>query len=34
MCGIAGWLGTLPDSAKAASRMVQAMHYQGPGACT
>ena len=32
MCGIAGWLGTLPESAKAASRMAHALHHRGPDA--
>ena len=32
MCGIAGWLGTLPDSEKYASRMVHALHHRGPDA--
>jgi asparagine synthase (glutamine-hydrolysing) len=32
MCGIAGWLGTLPDSAQAAARMAQALHHRGPDA--
>jgi hypothetical protein len=29
MCGIAGWLGTLPDSATYASRMAHALHHRG-----
>jgi asparagine synthase (glutamine-hydrolysing) len=32
MCGIAGWLGTLPDSEKYASRIVQALRHRGPDA--
>src|SRR5262245_46715899 len=32
MCGIAGWLGTLPDSEKYASRMVQSLRHRGPDA--
>jgi asparagine synthase (glutamine-hydrolysing) len=32
MCGIAGWLGTLRDSAKYASRMAQALRHRGPDA--
>jgi asparagine synthase (glutamine-hydrolysing) len=32
MCGIAGWLGTLPDSEKYAARMVQALRHRGPDA--
>ena len=32
MCGIAGWLGTLPDSAQHASRMAQALRHRGPDA--
>lgn len=32
MCGIAGWLGTLPDSEKYASRMAQALRHRGPDA--
>ncbi len=32
MCGIAGWLGTLPDSEKYASLMAQALHHRGPDA--
>ena len=32
MCGIAGWLGTLPDSEKYASRMVHALRHRGPDA--
>jgi asparagine synthase (glutamine-hydrolysing) len=32
MCGIGGWLGTLPDSENYAGRMVQALHHRGPDA--
>ena len=32
MCGIAGWLGTLPDSEQHASRMAQALRHRGPDA--
>ena len=32
MCGIAGWVGTLPDSEKYASRMAHALHHRGPDA--
>ena len=32
MCGIAGWLGTLPDSAPYASRIAQALRHRGPDA--
>jgi asparagine synthase (glutamine-hydrolysing) len=32
MCGIAGWLGTLPDSEKYAARVIQALHHRGPDA--
>jgi asparagine synthase (glutamine-hydrolysing) len=32
MCGIAGWLGTLPNSEKYAYRMAQALHHRGPDA--
>jgi asparagine synthase (glutamine-hydrolysing) len=32
MCGIAGWLGTLPNSANDAAHLVQAMHHRGPDA--
>ena len=32
MCRIAGWLGTLPDNATYASRMVHALHHRGPDA--
>jgi asparagine synthetase B (glutamine-hydrolysing) len=32
MCGIAGWLGTLPNSEKYAYRMAQALRHRGPDA--
>jgi asparagine synthase (glutamine-hydrolysing) len=32
MCGVAGWLGTLPDNERYASRMVHALHHRGPDA--
>jgi asparagine synthase (glutamine-hydrolysing) len=32
MCGIAGWLGNLPDSENYAGRMVQALRHRGPDA--
>lgn len=32
MCGIAGWLGTLPDNQAYAARVVQALHHRGPDA--
>ena len=32
MCGIAGWLGNLPDSAQHASRMAHALRHRGPDA--
>jgi asparagine synthase (glutamine-hydrolysing) len=32
MCGIAGWLGTLPNSENYAAHLVQAMHHRGPDA--
>ena len=32
MCGVAGWLGTVPDSQKYASRMAEAMRHRGPDA--
>jgi asparagine synthase (glutamine-hydrolysing) len=32
MCGIAGWLGSLPDSETDAGRMVQALRHRGPDA--
>src|SRR5512134_2186641 len=32
MCGIAGWLGTRPDDAGLAQRMVQTLHHRGPDA--
>jgi asparagine synthase (glutamine-hydrolysing) len=32
MCGIAGWLGTLPDSEKYASRIAHALRHRGPDA--
>src|SRR5919108_3112741 len=32
MCGIAGWLGTLPDSESYAARIVQTLHHRGPAA--
>ena len=32
MCGIAGWLGNLPDGESHAVRMVQALHHRGPDA--
>src|SRR4029450_11333785 len=32
MCGIAGWLGTLPDNERYASRMVHALRHRGPDA--
>jgi asparagine synthase (glutamine-hydrolysing) len=32
MCGIAGWLGTLPDHEQHASRMAQALRHRGPDA--
>jgi asparagine synthase (glutamine-hydrolysing) len=30
MCGIAGWLGTVPDDELVASRMVEALRHRGP----
>src|SRR6059058_1283625 len=32
MCGIAGWLGNLPDGHRHAARMVQTLHHRGPDA--
>lgn len=32
MCGIGGWLGTLPDGDRYAARMAQALHHRGPDA--
>jgi asparagine synthase (glutamine-hydrolysing) len=32
MCGIAGWLGPLPDNEGLAQRVVQALHHRGPDA--
>src|SRR5713226_1863257 len=32
MCGIGGWLGTLPEGENYARRMVQALHHRGPDA--
>lgn len=32
MCGIGGWLGTLPDDENYAGRMVEALHHRGPDA--
>ena len=32
MCGIAGWLGNLPDGENHAGRMVQALRHRGPDA--
>jgi len=32
MCGIAGWLGNLPDGENYAGRMVQALRHRGPDA--
>ncbi len=32
MCGIAGWLGTLPDGGKYGARMVHALRHRGPDA--
>jgi asparagine synthase (glutamine-hydrolysing) len=32
MCGIAGWLGNLPDDENYAGYMVQALHHRGPDA--
>jgi asparagine synthase (glutamine-hydrolysing) len=32
MCGIAGWLGNLPDGANHAGRMVRALRHRGPDA--
>src|SRR5262249_43056119 len=32
MCGIGGWLGTLPDHEGLAKRMVQALQHRGPDA--
>jgi asparagine synthase (glutamine-hydrolysing) len=32
MCGVAGWLGTVPDSQKYASHMAEAMRHRGPDA--
>jgi len=33
MCGIAGWIGTLPDGERYAARMAQALRRRGPDAC-
>jgi asparagine synthase (glutamine-hydrolysing) len=33
MCGIAGWLGTLPDSKKYASRIACSLRHRGPDGC-
>jgi asparagine synthase (glutamine-hydrolysing) len=33
VCGIAGWLGTLQDGEKHATRMAQTLHHRGPDAC-
>lgn len=32
MCGIAGWLGALPDGGSYAARLAQALHHRGPDA--
>lgn len=32
MCGIGGWLGTLPERENYASRMVRVLHHRGPDA--
>ena len=32
MCGIAGWLGNLPDGERYAARMVRILHHRGPDA--
>ncbi len=32
MCGIAGWLGTLPDGENYAAQIVQVLHHRGPDA--
>src|SRR5262245_42265624 len=32
MCGIAGWVGTLPDGESHAGRMVRALRHRGPDA--
>jgi asparagine synthase (glutamine-hydrolysing) len=32
MCGIAGWLGHLPDSESYAARLVKVLHHRGPDA--
>src|SRR5262245_53812616 len=32
MCGIAGWLGSLPNCESHAARMKQAIHHRGPDA--
>jgi asparagine synthase (glutamine-hydrolysing) len=32
MCGIAGWLGTLPNRESDAAHLVQALHHRGPDA--
>ena len=32
MCGVAGWLGTVPDSQKYASHLAEAMRHRGPDA--
>src|SRR5258705_12723001 len=32
MCGIAGWLGTLPDSKQHAARLAHALRHRGPDA--
>src|SRR5919109_511393 len=32
MCGIAGWLGTLPDSALYTARLAQTLRHRGPDA--
>ena len=33
MCGIAGWLGVLPESEKYGACMARRMHHRGPDAC-
>jgi asparagine synthase (glutamine-hydrolysing) len=33
MCGIAGWVGHMPNGEKYAARMAQTLHHRGPDAC-